>query len=216
MESVSRAAFQKAKKDYEDFVNNRYKLVKAAEETLYQDVIDKLEKVQLKTNEIGAVEEKAQVAKNTLVSGETIQMISFEEGIDKRTRDYWADKVPVVSFEVNGKKSLFSGAIEDKFCLDNPPLKNIPQFVNFKFIRVTVGKFSASFRQNLVVSFIRKRGKNMLKDCFNPGQSKADFRINRCFCYIKNLSVQLVNFNLGFWVCRRVMMVELAFGFGDA
>lgn len=121
-EVASKAEFIEAQAKYRDFAFYAYGRINTREKDLYKKLVTKLKEVKDITTQIGVIEAEAQEAKNTLVSGSTIQMTSYETGLDFGTRSYWSKKVPNVSLQLNGETTLFPA--QDTFCQDNPPQFN--------------------------------------------------------------------------------------------
>ena len=119
-----REKLEAAQKEYSNFAFFKYREVKTREKELYKKLVEKLKEVHNITEQINNVEKNAQAAKNTLVSGSTIQMTSFEEGWDYESRTYWQNKVPTVTIELDGKTTIFPA--QQSFCRENPPLINGP------------------------------------------------------------------------------------------
>lgn len=113
-----------AQQQYNNFAGS-YNSVKTSERNLYKKLVETLKEIHDITNEMGEIEARAQSAKNTLVSGSTIQMTSFEIGQDSVSREYWKKKVPIVGIEIDGKTPLFPAQV--KVCHDLPPKFNGPK-----------------------------------------------------------------------------------------
>lgn len=124
-EIASKAEFEAAQKKYREFAFYDYGRIKTRENELYKKLIAKLRKIKDITEQMSVIEIEVQAAKNTLVSGSTIQMISYEKGYDFATHNYWTKKVPTIGIQLDGKTTLFPA--QENFCPDNPPLHNGPR-----------------------------------------------------------------------------------------
>ena len=123
--TAGREKFEAAQSEYRNFAFFKYNEVRTREKALYKKLVEKLKEIHDITHQMGAIETEAQSAKNTLVSGSTIQMTSFEIGQDSVSREYWKKKVPIVGIEIDGKTPLFPAQV--KVCHDLPPKFNGPK-----------------------------------------------------------------------------------------